>query len=326
MRAGQRRTPVLGVVAAANAALAVGQVIVGIRANSWTVAADAVHQVVDVIVLLLVLAAWRAADRPVTSERTFGWSRRDPLAAHISALMLLGSLAWVAVEALRSIGGHSVVDGPAVIAVGIVGLLVNGGGAMALSRVGHASHHDNHDHPRTLGLSAAPPLVAGGSRSTLGLSAATLHLLTDAFGSLLVVITGVVLWRIDIGWFDPVSSLVLCALIVRPTWRLVRRSSDVLLDVVPPSLSVDHLSNAMLAVDGVDGVHHIHVWSIGSDEHALSAHVEVRGSASVHEAQELITAVRGALLLHGISHTTLQVECHPCGREVHRADRVVSEH
>ncbi len=317
----------LGGVAAANAALAVGQVIVGRRAHSWTVGADAAHQIVDVIALLLVLAAWKSAERPVTSERTFGWSRRDPLAAHISALLLLASLAWVAVEAVRSIGGHSVVDGPAVIAVGIVGLLVNGGGAAALSRVGvshgHEDHDlDGHDDHDDHAVPMAP--VAQASRATLGLSAATLHLLTDAFGSLLVVITGVVLWRFDIGWFDPVASLVLCALIVRPTWRLVRRSSDVLLDVVPPSLSVDRLSDAMLAVPGVEGVHHVHVWSIGSSEHALSAHVEVSGSASVHEAQELITAVRAALLPAGISHTTLQVECHPCGREVHGADRVLA--
>jgi cobalt-zinc-cadmium efflux system protein len=87
----------------------------------------------------------------------------------------------------------------------------------------------------------------------------------------------------------------------------------VLLDAVPDGLDVEHLRTAILALPGVDDVHHLHVWSMGPSQPALSAHVAVDGTSSVHDAQEHVRAVRE--LMHqryGIDHVTVEVECHPC--------------
>jgi len=117
----------------------------------------------------------------------------------------------------------------------------------------------------------------------------------------------------DTQWLDAVASLFIGVLIVLAAWRLLRDTTRVLLDAAPHDLDVPIVSAALGAADGVEAVHHLHVWTVGSEHAALSAHVVLAGPLSLHEAQERATELKAMLAERfGIHHATLEVECHAC--------------
>ncbi len=277
--------------AALNATLAVVQVVVGLASGSVAVLADAVHQCVDVVGIGLAVLALMALRRRPTPKRTFGWTRSDPLAAGVSMLLLVASLAWVGWEAVDRLRTPHPVEGGWVLAIGVIGLVINAGGAMAIG-----GHHHDHGSVR----------------------AARLHLLGDAAGSAMVVVTGALISAGAPDRVDPIAALVVCVLVAWSALGLLRRSSDELLDAVPHGVELDEIVSALSNLDGVEGVHHVHVWSLGAGRRALSAHLDVDGRRSTHETTALIesaqTLVRDRF---AISHSTFQPECHTCEQPTH---------
>lgn len=297
-----------------NATLTAGQIIVGVLSHSLAVAADAAHQFVDVVALTIAYVSVRASARPPTPKRTYGMRRSDSISALTSSLLLLLSVGWIAVEALRRLAAPQAVRPGPMIAIGALGVAVNGMSAFLVHRsaepdrkqLGHSGHdHSGHDH-------------------SLSTRAARLHLVTDALGSLVVLASGVIITYRQLDRIDPIASLVLCVLIVPAALRLVRTSGDVLMDSVPAHLDSAVICAAIEEVHGVRNVHHVHIWSLGLGMHALSAHVEVDGEATVHATQLIIDRLNNALSTNfGIDHTTLQIECHPCEDPTH-GDRLQS--
>lgn len=284
----------LGWATAINAGFAVVQVLVGLAIGSVVVLADAAHQTVDAIGLVTALIALRLARRPASSEYSYGMRKADALGGLVSGVILLGSVAWITVEAVRRLLDPEPVAGGGVIAIGLVAIAVNGVGVLL---VGH-QHGDD----------------------ALSMRAARLHLLADLAGSFVVVAAGLAIVWTDVEWIDPAASLVVSALVVWSTLRLLRAAAQVLLDRVPRGVSTADVARALRAQPGVQRVHHVHVRPLGGGEISASAHVVVDGSRSVHDAQA--TADRLSRVLaseHAIGHTTLQLECHPC-------DEVVGEH
>lgn len=269
-----------------NTGFALVQVVVGLTLGSVVVVADAAHQVVDAVGLLTALGAVLLAARPTSSAMSFGWGKSDALGGLISGLLLLGSLAWIVVESVRRLFDPIAVDGGGVILIGSIAVMVNGVSVLALSNNGHPS---------------------------LSLRAARLHLLTDLAGSFLVIIAGVLLARTNAMWIDPAASLLLCAIVLRATAGLLRSACRELLDRVPDGLSIDSVSTLLSAQPGVERVHHVHVRPLGQQRASVTAHVVVAGAPSLHDAQQQRDALNAALSNDlGISHSTLQLECHPC--------------
>lgn len=280
----------LSVAIVLNAGLAVAQVAAGLAFGSVAVLADAGHQAVDAIGLVLGFLAIRLSRRPVTGRRTWGWGRADAMGAQLSAVVLLASLVWVVAESIRRIADPEPVVGLGVLLTGVAGVLVNGGSLLA---VGHAGE-------------------------LLALRAARLHLIADLAGSVVLIVVGGVV-RLT-GWerLDPLASIALSASLTWSAVTLLRHSTHVLLDGAPLHLDQAEIAQALRDDLGVLDVHHVHVWTIAPGVTALSAHLEVEGSRSVHDAQESLERAEH-LLRHrfGIGHTTLQVECHPCAAPAH---------
>ena len=200
----------------------------------------------------------------------------------------------VVVEASRRIGDPPEVSGWGVLVLGTAGLLVNGGCALLLHRSADRS---------------------------LNVRGAALHLMGDAAGSVGVVVAGVavVLWSAD--WVDSAVSYLIAGLLLWTGAGLVRRTTRVLLEGAPPGIDVSELSTLITAHERVNGVHHLHVWSVDSLTVALSAHVEVAAD-SLHDAQIVATELERQLALRGVDHATLALECHPCdtGHPAHEHD------
>jgi cobalt-zinc-cadmium efflux system protein len=199
-------------------------------------------------------------------------------------VLLVASALWIAIEAIRRLGGDPHIEGAGVIILGIVRLVINGAGALGLHR--HAG-------------------------TNLNLRAAVSHLAVDALGSVVVLIVGVSVQLWDATWTDPVASLLLSALVLHQGWRLLRQATVVLLEAAPGHTSAGELVALLNNHDNVEDVHHVHVWSLDSETSAMTAHVVV-DITSLHEAQRLSRELEAILEEHGVEHSTLSLESHVC--------------
>lgn len=287
--AARRRALVVALVA--NAALFVGQLAAALVFGSLALLADTAHLATDVVALALALVAHRIALRPATARTTYGWERAEVIAGVANAILLAAATVWIAVEAIGRFSSPHHIDGAGVAVVGAVGLVVNAGSAVVVGR------------------------ASGGN---LNLRSAFWHLASDAIGSFAVVVAGVVEAVTDTTWVDPAVSLLIAALVLAAAWGLVRDAMDVLMERAPAGIDPDDVAATLAAEPRVSAVHHVHVWSLGSETAALSAHVVLAGEPSLHDAQLVGNDLRELLAREfGIDHATLELECHDCADTVH---------
>jgi len=270
----------------ANAAFLVVELAGGLLFGSLALVADSIHLTSDVLALGLALGALALAQRPPTERHTYGFERAEVLAAQANGLLLLLGAVGIGIEAVRRLGHPQHLDAGAVLVVGVLGLVVNVGSAFVLGRAAHGN---------------------------LNLRAAFWHLALDALGSVAVIASAAGALALGSQRLDAVASLFIAVLIVVAAWRLLRETTRVLLDAVPPDIDVAIVTEALGAAEGVEAVHHLHVWTLGSERSALSAHVVLAGPLSLHDAQERAIELKAMLAdRFGIHHATLEVECHAC--------------
>jgi cobalt-zinc-cadmium efflux system protein len=278
----------LQIAIAANAAIVAAQVIVGAIAHSLGLIADAAHNLTDVAALSLSLWAVRASRREPTGRQSFGWHRGSVLAAQANAAALLVLTALLAAEALRRLPDPPAVHGGPVLAMAALAAVVNAASAAVLS-------HDLHAHD-------------------LAMRSALLHLVADAGVSAGVAVAGaVILLTGEHQWLDPAATLGIAALLAYAAWRMLRKTSAVLLEATPAGIDPAEVTAAIAAVTGVESVHDLHVWSLSGSVHALSVHVVLAGHPTLEEAQVVGTAVKAAVSApYRIAHATVELECEGC--------------
>ena len=250
----------------------------GWLAGSLALLADAGHMLTDVGALALTLLTAWIARRPADETKTYGYVRWEILAALLNGAALFGIAAMVVVEALHRIRAPEPIRGGLFLGVALAGLVVN---AVSLS------------------------LLHGGHRGHLNTRAAYLHILGDLLGSVgAVLAAGIILVT---GWTvaDPIISIALSLLILVGAWRLVRESTDVLLEAVPGHIAMPEVERRILGVPGVAAVHDLHVWTVTSGMVAMSAHVVVPDLAA---HPDVLSGIRASLRDLGIRHITVQLE------------------
>ena len=269
---------------AANAALMAAEIAGGFLFQSLALLSDAVHLLTDVSGLGIALLAIHLQARPTTERHTFGLQRAEVLAAQANAFVLVAVTIWVAIEAARRLVSPADVSGAGVAAVAALGLVVN----LSCARLLHR--------------------VAGKS---LNMRGAFLHVALDAAGSVAALLAGIAIVVWDVPRADPIASLVIGCLVLWAAWALLRDTTHVLLEGTPEGLDPAAVEGAIAGHEGVESVHHLHLWSLASDVPALSAHVVLAGQVSLHEAQVRGDGVKAMLAERfGIDHATLELECH----------------
>ncbi len=281
----------LRIALVANGAFLVVQLVAGIVFGSLALIADSAHMASDVVALGIAMLAQVLSTRPASNRNTYGMTRAEVLAAQANAVVLVVVSGWVCFEAVHRLSDPEPIDGLGVLVVGALGLLVNAGSAWGIAR------------------------FAGQS---LNLRGAFLHLASDAVGSVGVVIAGAVVLATGAEWVDPVVSILISILVLVAAWHLLRDATRVLLEGVPKGLDVAALEQALVEAEGVEAVHHLHVWSIGSETAALSAHIVLAGEMTLHQAQTRGNSLKANLAEQfGIEHATLELECHTCEDDDH---------
>jgi len=261
-----------------NAAFVVAELAFGYAANSLALISDAVHNLSDVIALLLAWGGvWLAGKRPPETH-TYGYRRASILAALFNAGLLLVAVGGIAVEAVNRLREPAPVASWTVVWVAAVGIAVNGGTALMFAR---------------------------GRHGDLNVRGAYLHMAADAGVSLGVVAAALVIMVTGWLWVDPAISLGIAAVILASGWGLARDSLNLALDAVPRGIELVEVRDYLAGLDGVLEVHDLHIWAMSTKETALTAHLVRPGG---HDDAFLHLVCEGLSHRFKIHHATLQVE------------------
>lgn len=250
----------------------------GVVAGSMALLADAGHNLSDVLGLLVAWGAALMARRAPSRRFTYGLKKAPILAALFNSLFLLVAVGAIAAEAIRRLVHPSPTQGVTVAVVAAVGVIVNGATAWLFSRRG---------------------------QEDINVRGAFLHMTADAAVSLAVIVAGLVILWTGQQWVDPAMSLAVAIIILWSSIGLFKEAAWMSLAGVPLGIEVDEVEAALAAIDGVVGIHDLHVWPLSPTETALTAHLVL----PVGSSDALLAAAQR--LLHDrfrIEHCTLQVE------------------
>jgi len=271
------------------AAFVVVEVSAGIFGNSLALLTDAAHNFTDVIALGLSWYALKIAAKPAHAGKTFGYHRVGILVALINSTTLILIALGIFYEAWKRFLAPPEVDSTLLIGVGALAFLINGVTAW---------------------------LVKDGSEHDLNLRSAFLHLMGDVLSTLGAVIAGIIIAFTNWNWLDPLVSVLIGFFILWNAWGILRQSVHILLESAPESIDMDSMIQSMLKVEGVRGVHDLHVWSLNESLRALSAHIIIddisvsEGAAIQRRLNEVLTRE------YNIQHATLQLECIDCANNL----------
>ena len=259
-------------------------VVAGIRAHSLALLSEAGHNLSDFLALLLTWVAVYVQSRPPSATKTFGYHRAGVLAAFINAASLVLIAFFIFYEAARRLYTPSEVHPTTMMWVAACGVLMNGTIALMLLR----------------------------TRRDLNMRSAFLHELGDTLSTAAVIVGGWVILTTHQYWIDSALSFGIGALVLWSSFGIIRESLNILLEGTPRGVSLDKLADRMRQIEGVIDVHDLHVWSIGSETHALSCHIRI-ADLRASESESILRSVNEAVAhdFH-IHHTTIQFEHEVC--------------
>lgn len=259
----------------------------GYFSNSLALLTDAAHNLTDVIALGLSWFAIRLTSQPANARQTYGYHRAGILVALLNSTTLVVISLGIFYEAYHRFISPPEVQSSILIGVGLIAVVINLVTAL---------------------------LVRRGSESDLNLRSAFVHLMGDVISTVGAVIAGVIIYFTGANWLDPLVSVLIGFLILYNAWGILRETIDILLESTPRDLDIKKMVSDIIELDGVLGVHDIHVWSINQNLRTMSAHILTEDIPVSVGAQ--IQGRINELVYHryNIAHATLQLECVDCGK------------
>jgi cobalt-zinc-cadmium efflux system protein len=274
----------MGLAASITGVFMFAEVAGGIAAGSLALLADAGHMVTDFASLALAWFGFRLSRRPADWKRTYGFDRFQVLIAFASGLALFAIAAWIVFEAIERLRTTPEVSGGIMIVIAILGLLVN---------------------------VAAFILLRGADRENLNVRSAAIHVLGDLLGSVAALIAGAVI--LMTGWtpIDPLLSLLVAAIIVQSGWRVVADAGHILLEGAPDELDTRAIGPDLVAsIQGLEGVHHVHVWSITQSRRVATLHACI---GEAEDTDRMVREIKARLKdRFGLGHATVEIERGVC--------------
>jgi cobalt-zinc-cadmium efflux system protein len=279
------------------------QIIVGFEVGSLALISDAGHMLIDVAGLIMALLAISFAQKPATPIRTYGFYRGEILASLLNSLFLMLLSIFICIEAIQRIFHPSEINGVALIVVASIGLGINLFGIQLLSKV-QVKKRSQHQSSEKLAL----------QERNLNVHGAYLEVLADTIGSAGVIAGGIIIHTTEFYLADPLISIGIVGLILPRTWLLLKKAIHILIEGTPSHLSHEDVKNSILKVKGVTGVFDLHIWTITSGIHALSAHVVVMDN---NKGREILQEINSILEKNfKVTHSTIQIESYHEGNKI----------
>lgn len=275
----------LAIALAITLTFVIGEALAGLLANSLALLTDAAHNLTDVIALALSWYAVRLTAQPAHAGKTFGYHRAGILVALVNSTTLVLIALWIFYEAYRRLLSPPQVEESILIGVAAIAFIINAGTAW---------------------------LVKRGSEDDLNLRSTFLHLAGDAISTLGAVMAGIGIALTSMEFLDPLVSIFIGALILWNAWKIIRETVGILLESTPRDIDMSAMVRDLLRIEGVRGVHDLHVWSITQNMRALSAHV-LADDAPISSGAAIQRKINEMLVQqYGVAHATLQLECAGC--------------
>lgn len=270
---------IIGIVL--NSVFVVVQLIYGIKIHSLSLISDAGHNFADVASLILSLLAFKLHKVKANQKYTYGYRKTSILVALINSIILLISLGIICYEAVLHLMHPRPLPGITVAVVAFVGVIINGVSALFFIR-----NKDN----------------------DLNLKSAFLHLAADALVSFGIVVGGILIYYT--GWYeiDAILSIIIAIVILYSTWNLLTDSIQLSMDGVPHNVNLNDIQKTALSINGINNIHHIHVWALSTSENALTAHLQLNNSIDIEQEQQIKHLLKEKLFHLNIHHITLETE------------------
>ena len=273
-------------ILAFNVTLMVLEIVGGIVSNSLALLSDAGHMLTDSLAVFLSYLAIHWSRRPADHRKTFGYHRAEILVALANGVALVAIAGYIFYEAVLRFFNPQEIKTGILLAVAAIGLAGNLFGLFILK---------------------------GESHENLNVRSAFFHILADTLSSVGVIIGGVIIWLTGWTLVDSLIGVLIGGIVLRGAMDLIMESGEILLEATPRDIDIAHLRQEVAQIPGVEDLHDIHIWTIGSGMRALSAHV-LTDNISTRESQEIACRVRAVLgEQFNITHTTLEMECDTCG-------------
>lgn len=261
------------------------EVIGGLLLNSLVLIADAGHMFVDICGLFLAWFAIKFSQKPATPHKTYGFYRVEILAALLNGIIVTLVVSYIIYEGyLDLFSSDKIIEPIPIIIIGVIGLGIN-----------------------LIGIS----LLKNDAKKNLNIEGAYLEVIKDAIGSIAIILTGIVLYFTNFYLIDPLISIILVLFIIPRIWLLVKKSIHILMEGVPPNISYEEVKKSILDIKGVTGIFDLHIWTISSNQDALTAHVVISDMTKSNLIlKEIMSILENKFR---ISHNTIQLETYHQG-------------
>jgi len=260
----------------------------GVFSNSLSLIGDALHNFTDTLALVIALVAVKLERKPPTSSRSFGFQRAGILAAFVNSGALVAFTIFIFIEAAQRFRIPHNVDSRIMIITAAIAVLLNGAITLSLRHEG---------------------------KSDVNIRSAVLHMFGDALSSAGIIIAAVLIRTTGSTMWDPAMSVLIGILILWSSWGIFREAANLLLEGTPQGIDPEEVSRKLGAIEGIAGVHHLHIWAIGPARPAMSCHLMV-GDVPVRSTSAMLASVN-EMLHHdfGIVHATVQFEFAGCSED-----------
>lgn len=269
-----------------NLSITIVQIVGGLISNSLSLLSDAIHNLGDSSAIFIAFLAGKASRKKPDERRTFGYKRFEILAALLNAIVLISICIFLFYEAFKRFQNPEPIQGKLMMIVAVFGLLANLISVLALEK--------DKDH-------------------SLNVKAAYMHLLGDTLSSGAVIIGGVAIWLFNIYWIDPLITVLVGIYIVWHTWEIVQQTIDILMQSTPEGINLQELKMKVEKIDGIENIHHVHVWKLDDTQIHLEAHVNLVHDVTMTEMMAIQNDVENVLKNDfRIGHVTLQMGYNCC--------------
>ncbi|WOO40681.1 cation diffusion facilitator family transporter [Rubellicoccus peritrichatus] len=265
--------------------ITVAQIIGGIISGSLALMSDALHTATDAIALIVSYIAVKLGEKPRTDRHTFGLKRAEIVAAVLNAGVLIGISIWLMYEAILRYITPEEVEGGIMVGVATVGLVANIINSFLLHK---------------------------GAKDNINMRSAYLHVLSDAVVSVGVILGGIAIMFFKVTWIDPTLTLIISIWLIRESWGIVGEALQIIMMASPRGINLKDVEKSVVEIDGVCGIHHIHLWQLNDQSVHFEAHVEVEDKL-VSNTACIIDAIEDRLHDdYSITHVTVQLEAGRC--------------
>ncbi len=275
----------IGVSILLNMLITVGQVIGASISGSIALMTDALHNFSDVISLIISYIANRLTLKEATTSKTYGYKRAEILAAFVNSATLIGVAIFLIVEAIERFSSPISIQADIVIWFAIGSIIINFLSVVLL-------HNDSKDN--------------------MNIRSAYLHLLTDVMTSIAVMFGGLAMKYYNVFWIDGLLTLLIAIYLIYSSFSILKESTKVLMQFTPDGINLEDISIEVCRIEGINNIHHLHVWQLNDNKYMLEAHLEMENDIKLSEFQDKLNIVEEVISKFGIDHTNIQPELNKC--------------